>query len=214
VFQRLGALSASAPATRRRRPRQRRSIETVEAILEAAAQVFERHGYAAGTTNRIAARAGISVGSLYQYFADKDDILVALVERHLDEGAAMLEPVMRGLLEEPPPVHVALGLLADSLLELHRHRPNLHRVLFEEAPRPPSLRARLDATFDAAADSLAAYLALRPELAICDRRLAAELVVQALEAITHGLVIHPRSEVPAEEYAREAVTLCERYLAG
>ena len=48
----------------RRSPRQERSRETVEAILQAAAHVFERHGYAAGTTNRIAERAGVSIGSL------------------------------------------------------------------------------------------------------------------------------------------------------
>jgi AcrR family transcriptional regulator len=68
-------VAASQP---RRKPVQDRSLATVEAILEAAAQVFERYGYAAGTTNRIAGRAGVAIGSLYQYFRNKDAILVAL----------------------------------------------------------------------------------------------------------------------------------------
>jgi AcrR family transcriptional regulator len=74
----------------RKLPKQERSEATVESILDAAAQVFERHGYAAGTTSRIAERAGVSIGSLYQYFPNKDAILVALVHRHLAESTAAL----------------------------------------------------------------------------------------------------------------------------
>jgi AcrR family transcriptional regulator len=76
----------------RKLPKQSRSGATFEAVLEAAAQIFERRGYAAGTTNRIAERAGVSIGSLYQYFPNKDAILVALVHRHLAEGTAALGP--------------------------------------------------------------------------------------------------------------------------
>ena len=65
----------------RRSPEQSRSKLTCDAILTAAAQVLERGGDAAFTTNRIAERAGVSIGSVYQYFANKDDILVALAER-------------------------------------------------------------------------------------------------------------------------------------
>ncbi len=65
----------------RRRPRQARATHTYEAILTAAAQILDRHGEADFTTNKIAARAGVSIGSLYQYFKNKQDILVALAER-------------------------------------------------------------------------------------------------------------------------------------
>jgi AcrR family transcriptional regulator len=65
-------MSAAARLSPRARPSQARSRDTVEALLQAAAQVFECHGYAAGTTNRIAERAGVSIGSLYQYFPNKD----------------------------------------------------------------------------------------------------------------------------------------------
>lgn len=82
----IGGLPASRLKPRRR-PAQARSRDTVQAILEAAAQIFERHGYAAGTTNRIATRAGVSVGSLYQYFPNKDAILVALTDALIAQGA-------------------------------------------------------------------------------------------------------------------------------
>src|SRR3954462_6141325 len=70
----------------RRKPRQVRAELTRQRTLTAAAHVFAEHGYAAGTTNRIAERGRISIGSLYQYFPNKDAILAALLVRHLDRG--------------------------------------------------------------------------------------------------------------------------------
>ncbi len=57
----------------------------MDELLAAAAQIFEAHGYASGTTNRIAKRAGVSIGTLYQYFPSKEAIAVALLERHIAE---------------------------------------------------------------------------------------------------------------------------------
>lgn len=72
----------------RKQPRQARAELTRQRILAAAAHVFAEYGYAAGTTNRIAERAQISIGSLYQYYPNKDAILVELLTRHLDAGMA------------------------------------------------------------------------------------------------------------------------------
>src|SRR5271154_816863 len=130
--------------TPRKLPTQQRSEATVEAILQAAAQVFARHGYAAGTTNRIAERAGVSIGTLYQYFPNKDALLVALAESHLREAEGILRPVMIELSLRPPPLREGLELMVSAAMESHRQEPRLHRVLFEEAPRPPALRERLD----------------------------------------------------------------------
>ncbi len=74
--ERLGELGPRKQAV------QERSRETVEAVLEGAAQVFERIGFSAATTERIAERAGVSVGTLYQYWPNKDAIAVALMEKH------------------------------------------------------------------------------------------------------------------------------------
>lgn len=67
--------------SRARAPRQERSRRTVEAILEAAVQILDQDGEAGFTTNHIARRAGVSIGTLYQYFQDKDAVLLALSER-------------------------------------------------------------------------------------------------------------------------------------
>src|ERR1700691_6781122 len=69
----------------RRRPRQRRAHQTVEAVLDAVSRVLKRDGVKAVTTNRIAEVAGVSIGSVYQYFPDKQAIFVALHRRHIDE---------------------------------------------------------------------------------------------------------------------------------
>jgi AcrR family transcriptional regulator len=86
----------------RRRPRQARSRQTVEVILEAAARVFRREGFRA-TTNRVAAEAGVSIGSLYEYFPNKQALLAALAERHVavaetEVGSALTETALPALL--------------------------------------------------------------------------------------------------------------------
>lgn len=199
-----------APRTQpRKTPRQERSRLTVDAILEAAAHVFERHGYASGTTNRIAERAGVSIGSLYQYFPNKDAILVALVERHLDDGVAAAGPVLERLVTDPPPLEEGLRGLVEAMVALHRERPGLHRVLFEEAPRPPALRRRLDGMTADARAVVAAFL--RERGAARDPDLAARLVVQVIETVTHEVVLRP-GDVPVEAYVDETVALLVGYV--
>jgi len=207
-------MSARGTLQPRRKPSQERARVTVEAILEAAAQVFARHGYAAGTTNRIAERAGVSIGTLYQYFPNKDAILVALIERHLAAGELLLRPLFEELVERPPRLREGIERMLHALLELHASEPALHRVLFEEAPRPPWLRARLERSFAQAADALAAYFSSLGEVTVADPRLAGELVAQCAESITHGLVIHPRSDVQPQRYVVETALMLERYLTG
>ena len=77
--------TAATARFRRRRPNQRRARQTVDAILEAAIRVLKREGFGAITTNRIAEVAGVSIGSVYQYFPDKRAIFVALHQRHVEE---------------------------------------------------------------------------------------------------------------------------------
>lgn len=74
-------MTDQTPPLRRVTPRQARARASVEAILEAAAQILEAHGEAAFNTNAVAERAGVSIGAVYRYFPDKRAILVALAER-------------------------------------------------------------------------------------------------------------------------------------
>jgi AcrR family transcriptional regulator len=84
--------------SQRRKPKQARARATVEAILEAAAQILERDGTAGYNTNAIAERAGVSVGTLYQYFPDKQAILMATAAREAAQGAPSLAERSNALL--------------------------------------------------------------------------------------------------------------------
>ncbi len=105
----------------------------LETILEAAARVFVKEGYARATTNRIAAAAGISVGSLYQYFPGKDAIAVALLRRHRDR---ILEGVASHLADvDEASLEVRVRELVRAVLAAEGLHPGLHRVLIEQVLR-------------------------------------------------------------------------------
>jgi AcrR family transcriptional regulator len=193
--------------TPRKLPKQARSEATVEAVLEAAAQVFERHGYAAGTTNRIAERAGVSIGSLYQYFPNKDAILVALVRRHLAESTAVLEPHLKRL-ERGASFDELLPDVVDAMVAMHALAPGLHRVLFEETQLPPALRAELDGLEDRLVDLTADALAGEAR----DPRLSGRVIVNAIEGLTHRLVLRRPTGVSSEQIAGEITALVRAYI--
>jgi len=174
----------------RKSPRQGRSRATVDAILTAAAQVFATHGYAAGTTNRIAARAGVSIGSLYEYFPNKDALLVALLEAHIEEGEGLVREAATHLIAKNQELAETIQALVAVMVELHERDPRLHRVLFEEAPLPPRVRRRLAESEERIASEVAEFLSRRKEFKRRDPLLAAQIIVQTVEALTHRLVLH------------------------
>ncbi len=198
----------------RKRPRQARSRATVDAILEAAAQVFRRHGYAAGTTDRIAERAGVSVGSLYQYFPNKDALLVALAERHIDAGFARVREILSQALADAPSLDTLLRRAVEGMIALHDHEPELHRVLFEEAPLPPSLRKNLRRRELAFARELQALLEAHRDVRMRDPALSAYVVVQTIEGLVHSYILHPPEGIDAAALTDEIVRMLHGHLAA
>jgi len=196
------------PSAPRRRPLQTRSRATVEAIVEAAARVFERHGYGAGTTNRIAERAGVSIGSVYQYFADKDAIVTAVTLRHIADGAEMLGPLLAGLAQddEVADPEAALREVLRAMVGLHRDQPRLHRLLFEETPLTDAVREQVQELQDGAAAVVARWLARRP-VPPADPALTAALLVAAVEAWAHRFVLHPPPDADEDAFVAEAARL-------
>jgi AcrR family transcriptional regulator len=123
---------AGRPATLRKSPRQQRSRAMVATILEAAARVLARRGWAKFTTNEVAAVAGISVGSLYQYFPNKLALAEALRERHLGEVLAALPEPGGGAGRVSLALRVAR--LVEGVIAAHSVDPALHRILLGEVP--------------------------------------------------------------------------------
>ena len=122
-----------------REPRQARARQTVEAVLDAVSSVLRREGVEGLTTNKIAVRAGVSIGSVYQYFADKRAILIAVRDRHVDRmghliertlvecAGATLEDLMRGLIE--------------AAVRAHALDPELYELLLTQLPRRTAHRS-------------------------------------------------------------------------
>ena len=203
-----------ASAQRRwRTPRQERSRHTVECVLAAAAQVFAQQGYANTTTNHIAARAGVSIGSLYQYFPSKDAVLVALAERHVERAFATVMEQVRA--KRTAPIPEFLRVLVDTMVAAHEMEPRLHRVIFEEASLDEGFRRRLD-ELDARAMAVARELIDEriAELAVQNPEMASFIVVQVLEGLTHAMVMRHPKVLRSAEFRDEFVRLLECYLLG
>lgn len=202
-------MARKSPVRPRKRPLQRRSRETVAAILDRAAQVFERHGYAAGTTNRIAERAGVSIGSLYEYFPNKDAIVVALAERELDrERGALLALLTRTPAREP--LADLIGRFAAAIVDLHAARPSLHRILFEEADHPPRAHACVLRFEQALAHALESALRAR-RMGGDDPDAAAHLIVQTAEALAHRFVLRGIHDLDREAFLEQVTRLLVGY---
>lgn len=195
----------------RKQPRQQRSRATWDAILDAAAQLFGKSGYAATTTNKVADRAGVSIGSLYQYFPDKDALLLALAERHIGEVMALLVEEFVALERDQPDLAGTLTRLIDAVVALHRKDPAMHRLLFDQTPRTPQLASRLrDLEHQLGAAVSAQLQRLGVGGPVPEAR--GLLLVQAIEAQVHGAVLAPPCGVPAEELVNEMRALWLRAL--
>jgi AcrR family transcriptional regulator len=107
---------------------------TVEAVLEAAAMVLARVGFQRATTNLIAEEAGVSIGSLYQYFPSKDAIIAALLDRLFSSLEAEMLSVVARVGAQNPSLPIAARELVRSLLSVYRRDVPLHRVLIEQMP--------------------------------------------------------------------------------
>ena len=114
------------PAALRRRPQQARSRARIAGVLAAAERLLAREGAGALSTTRIAVEAGVSVGSLYQYFPDKGAIVDALARHYMDEFEALMGELERDLLSAPSPDLV--GSLVDAFAERYRAEPGYREL--------------------------------------------------------------------------------------
>jgi len=192
---------------------QERSRLTVDALLEATARILMKEGYDRASTNRIADVAGVSIGSLYQYFPSKEALVAAVIDRHMQE---MMQVVRDALVKMAMrPIGEAARELVRVMIDAHRVNPKLHRVLVEQVPRVGRLD-NIQAIDREAYVLVRSYLeAHRGELGIPDTEMAAFVCVTTVEALTHAAVVH-RSEVLSDERANafvdEVTALILRYL--
>ena len=127
-------MAARTVKTARKQPRQARSHATVNAVLEATVQVLEREGVDAATTTRIAEVAGVSIGTLYQYFSHRDAIFDALQDREFERALVLMQSVLsEGNLARSP--RETVTAVVKGLAALYASCPGLHRLLAIEGLR-------------------------------------------------------------------------------
>jgi AcrR family transcriptional regulator len=205
---------ARKPATKpRKSASQARSRQTVDALLEATARVLVKDGYDKATTNKIAAVAGVSIGSLYQYFPSKEALVAVVIDLHMHDMFRVVRDALVKVATKP--VEIAARELVAVMIDAHRVNPKLHRVLVEQTPRTGQLE-NVEAVEREAYGLVRAYLeAHRDELDVADTNLAAFVCVTAVEALTHAAVVRPPESLTNEQAARlvdDVTRLVVRYL--
>jgi AcrR family transcriptional regulator len=182
----------------------------VDALLEATARILIREGFGNASTNRIAEVAGVSVGSLYQYFPSKE----ALVDRHRQEISRAVQGELAEAIKLP--LGRAVRKLVAVAVKAHRIDPALHRALTEQIPRVGRLEKA--ETFNRENYALfQAYLERRrDEIRVVDLELAAFVCVTSIEALTHTAVLHQKlvSDEATEALVDEATRLVVGYLTA
>jgi AcrR family transcriptional regulator len=164
----------------RRRPSQARARESVAAILEASAQVLQHAGYKRTTTNRIAERAGVSVGTLYQYFCNKDEILDALIEQ---ESQRYLQAIAAAMPAPEVPLRKAIRTLLEAGYA-HQHMVTGIKQVMRHAPS--ALFARRSTEIRNRAHALiVSFLESRgPMAGLHDLELTADVILAQCEGLT------------------------------
>lgn len=206
-------MPAQAALSPRKKPVQERSRTTVEAILTATARVLVERGYAKTTTVAVAERAGVSVGSLYQYFPGKDALVAALLERHMADAVQTME-------RATPPGRPGRSLADDvdaqmgALLAAKMANPRLAIALKAQVPMRrgfPSMRALLARIERLVRGSLEEH---RSEVAFGDLDLAAFLLVSAVDGVLSAVIEQRRDLLEDERLRSVLVRLIVAFLTA
>jgi len=198
-----------ARATRRKHPTQVRAAATVDAILVASARVFRDRGYERASVNAIAEVAGVSIGSLYQYFPSKEALLVALAEQHTERALTTLEDALAEVEHEPLPVCVRVVVAR----MVATHVDPLDRVLargLDELGSATALQSVIDARACAVVERFLARRAaeIRPRA----HALAALFLVRAVDLLTHAAIEREPASLEDGTLVDELTALALGYL--
>lgn len=193
----------------RRRPTQRRARQTVEAVLEAVIRVLKREGSRAVTTNRIAEVAGVSIGSVYQYFPDKRAIFSALHQRHIQQMDRIVESTL--VAHAGSSIEEVIRAMVDAIIDAHVPDPELYELLQTEVPHradgTQAFAVRLHGAFRLAISAGMPELKKRGDL---DK--VVFVVTHMVDALCHGAVLRRPLGLSLAEAKAESVRAVLAYL--
>ncbi|TRC94252.1 TetR/AcrR family transcriptional regulator [Mesorhizobium sp. WSM4303] len=193
----------------RKQPKQARAVELISAILEAAVQVLASEGAQRFTTTRVAERAGVSVGSLYQYFPNKAALLFRLQSDEWQQTTDLLCAILQDV-EKPPLERIRILVHAFIRSECEeaglRVALNDAAPLYRDAPETQEARAMADRTVEAFMREAL------PEASDAVRDLAADLITAALSSVGRDFSGSPRTDAEIEAYADAMADMFCAYL--
>jgi AcrR family transcriptional regulator len=172
-------------------------------------EVIDDLGWAHASTNRIAKRAGVSIGSLYQYFRNKETILSCVFDRHRQQVHAVVGRSIEELGNPSVPFEIALRQLFERLLEVHLGDPALTRVLSTAVPHLPPAP---DKDPEQLTRRLREILDHRPDIRVRDPDAAAHVLAVTTEALTRWLAHEAPDELEPARLIDEMVTMLSAYL--
>jgi len=190
----------------RKQPRQARSRATIEAILQAAAHILGERGWAGLSTNMVAETAGVSIGSLYQYFPHKLALVEAVRRRHFDDVLAIL----RAAADEALPRSRRIEALVDGMISVHGRYPAAHRVLLEETPRAKESGALHDRFAATLHQRYEAIVRLNTRGIAAHRRVTARVLAAALAGVVHDAA--SQGTLRSQTLRHELLRLVDSYL--
>jgi AcrR family transcriptional regulator len=172
----------------RKRPLQERSQVTVDAILQGASQVLVKVGYERANTTLIAQAAGVSVGSLYQYYPNKDALFSALLRAELEQALTRMRAAIAATALRPFDQQVRH--LVATLCAYKAENPRLHRVLKTELGRIDGAKA-LRSLNEQTLGLVESMLRAQRELPLANPASAAFLAVNAVEGVVCAALLEP-----------------------
>jgi len=193
----------------RKTPVQARSAVTVEAISEATVQVLLSHGVDRLTTTRVAERAGVSVGTLYQYFPNKDALLFAVLESHLDKVAAVLTQACeqsRGL-----PLAAMVKAVVEPFVDTKMERTDVSLALYKIAEDLGGVKL-VKSVGDRSNRALETMLATAPDVEFEDVKFAARMMMASMAGTTRAVLEAGAQPAMVRRLREHLVLLCQSYL--
>jgi AcrR family transcriptional regulator len=201
--------------TKVRAPQQTRSIDKKEKLLYSAYSLFCEIGYYKTTTPEIAKRAGISIGSLYSYFKDKNDLFLAVLDRYYERFGEIRIQALRDLNDLSIPLRDSFRSLLVRLIEIHKESEALNIEMRILAYSDPQVRERADEQRSivraAVLDSLRKNSS---RLRVTDLEAAAEVIDELVGGIVHRIAFK-ESEVDDDRILNAAVdAICAYSMPG
>jgi AcrR family transcriptional regulator len=195
----------------RKMPIQTRATVTVGAICEATIQVLLSQGADRLTTTRVADRAGVSVGTLYQYYPNKQSLLFAVFEDHMDKVAQAVEAACAEARQEP--MSEMIRRVVEAFVDVKMNRADISVALYKVAPEVggPALVKQTGQRLRKAIDSM---LLTAPDLKLSPDKFAIDMMLAAMSGAMRSALEAGSSPAMFRKVREHLVLLCQSYMAA